>query len=74
MGMHKIVEHMGKFDLEIWVKIRIPKKWLTMMSNWKHYKHPPIAPPNLGANLTLFEPHEPLFHICHEPLCQIDED
>ncbi len=38
------------------------------------YGHPPIAPPNLGANLTLFECHEPLFHTCHESLHQINEN
>jgi hypothetical protein len=33
-----------------------------------------LTPPNLNANLTLFECHEPLFYTCHESLNQINED
>jgi len=74
MGMHKIVKQMEKVDFKNRTKIVTPEKWLTMTSNWKHYEHPPIAPPNVGANLTLLEHHEPLFHACHNSLYQIDED
>jgi hypothetical protein len=73
MDVHRIVKQMGKFDPKNWTKIVIPEKWLIMRSNWKHYEHPPIAPPNLGANLPSFKCHEPLFHTRHESLHQIDE-
>jgi hypothetical protein len=33
MGMHKIVEQMGKIDPENWVKIIILEKWLIATSN-----------------------------------------
>jgi hypothetical protein len=33
MGVHRIVEQMGKFDLENWAKIVILAKWLTMTLN-----------------------------------------
>jgi len=33
MGMHKIVEQMGKIDPNNQVKIVIPDKWLTMTPN-----------------------------------------
>jgi hypothetical protein len=68
------VEQMGKIDPENWVKIIILEKWLIATSNWKRYKYPPIAAPNLGVNLTSFKHHEPLFHNHHELLNQIDED
>ncbi len=45
-----------------------------MTLNWKHYGHPHVATPNLGANLTSFEHHEPLFHTHHESLHQSNED
>jgi hypothetical protein len=63
MGVHKIVEQMGKVDPKNWVKIITTKKWLTMTPNWKCYEHPPIAPPNLGVNLTSFKCHEPFSHL-----------
>jgi len=73
MDMHRIVKKMGKNNPKNWVKIVTPKKWLTMTLNWRCYKHPPIAPPNLGVNLTSFEHHELLFRSCHKLLHQIDE-
>jgi hypothetical protein len=33
MGMHRIVEQMGKNDLENWVKIITPETWLIATSN-----------------------------------------
>jgi len=45
MGVHKIIEQMGKVDSENSAKIVIPEKWLTMTSNWRHYRHP-LASPN----------------------------
>ncbi len=74
MGMDKIVKQMGKVDLEYWAKIVIFEKWLIMTLNWRHYKHPPIAPPDMGANLTSFKRHEPLFHTYHKLLHQTNED
>ncbi len=74
MGMHRIFKHMGKIDPKNWAKIVILEKWLIMTPNWKHYQHPPIAPLNLDVNLTPFECHEPMFHICHESLHWTDED
>jgi hypothetical protein len=61
MGMNVciIVKQIEIFDLKIQMKIVTPKKWLAMISNWKCYKHWPIAPPNLGANLTSIECREP---------------
>ncbi len=47
-----------KFDLENWTKIETLKKWLTVIPNWKHYKHPLVTPLKLDANLTSFECHE----------------
>jgi hypothetical protein len=40
----------------------------------RRYEHPLVAPPNLGANLTSFEHHEPLSDTCHKLLRQINED
>jgi hypothetical protein len=31
--MHRIVEQMGKIDLENWAKIVTPEKWLIVTSN-----------------------------------------
>jgi hypothetical protein len=45
-----------------------------MTPNCKHYRHPHVTPPNLGAHLTSFKHHEPLSHIRHELLHQNDED
>jgi hypothetical protein len=56
------------------MKIETFEKWLTVPLNWKHYEHPPIAPPNLNANIRLLKSHEPLFHTYHELLHQIDEN
>jgi hypothetical protein len=33
MGMHKIVEQMGKFDPKNWAKIITPEKWLIVITN-----------------------------------------
>jgi hypothetical protein len=74
MGVHKIVEQIGKVDPKNWVKIITPKKWLIMTLNWKCYRHPPIAPSNLGVSLTSLERHEPLLHTHHKSLHQIDEE
>jgi hypothetical protein len=63
-----------KIDLKNWVKIVILEKWLTMPLNLKHCGHPPMAQPNLNANLTLLKSHEPLFHTYHKLLRQTDED
>jgi hypothetical protein len=54
-----IVKQIENFDPKNWMKIVTCKKWQTMIPNWKHYKHPPIAPPNLGANLTSLECRKP---------------
>jgi hypothetical protein len=54
------VKQIENFHPKNRMKIVTSKKWLTMIPNWKHYEHPPITPPNLGANLTSFECHEPL--------------
>jgi hypothetical protein len=69
-----MVEQIGKFDLENWVKIIILEKWLIVTLNWKHYEYPPIAPPSLGANLTSFKHHEPLSNTHHKSLDQTNED
>jgi len=55
-----IIKQIENFDPKNWMKIITLKKWLIMIPNRKHYKHPPIAPPNLGTNLTSFECCEPL--------------
>jgi len=60
MGVHKILKWMENFDLENQVKIVTLEKWLIMKSNWRCYRHPLVAPPNLGANLTLLVHHESL--------------
>ncbi len=70
MGMHKIVKQMGKADLKNRMKIVTPKKWLIVTQNWRHYKHPLVAPPNLGANLTSWT----IVSHPQESLHQIDED
>jgi hypothetical protein len=59
---------MEKVDLENYAKIKILAKWLTMTLNWKCYKHPLVAPPNLCVNLTSFKHPEPLFHSHHKLL------
>jgi len=74
MGVCKIIEQMGRADPKNRTETITPKKWLTVTSIWRHYEHPPIAPPNLGEILTLLEHCEPLSHIRHESLHQIDED
>ncbi len=74
MGVHKIVEQMGKVDLKNQVKTITPKKWLITTLNCRHYGHPSIALPNLGANLTSLERHEPLFRTCYQLLHQTNED
>jgi len=74
MSVRKIVQQKGKTNFKNQIKIVTLEKYLTMIPNWKHYGHPPIAPPNLGANLTSFKHHEPLFHTYHKLLHQIDED
>jgi len=65
---------MKKIDLKNQVKTIILEKWLTMTLNKKCYGHPLVVPPNMGANLTSFERHEPLFHIKHKLLHQNNED
>lgn len=50
-----IIKQIENFDPKNWMKIITPKKWLIMIPNWKRYKHPLIAPPNLDTNLTSFE-------------------
>jgi hypothetical protein len=65
---------MEKISPKNQVKTITLEKRLIMRPNWKHYKHPPIAPPNMGANIKLFEHHEPLFHTHHKSLHQTDED
>ncbi len=72
--MHRIIKQMGKVNLDNQTKIVIPKKWLTMTPNLRHYKHPLVAPPNLSANLTSLECHEPLSHTYHKSLHQTNED
>jgi len=74
MGMDRIIEQMGKVDSKNQTKAVILEKWLIMTTNWRCYKHPPIAPPNLGANLTLHKHHEPLFHTRHKSLHQTNEN
>jgi hypothetical protein len=64
---------MRKVNPKNLVKIITPKKWLVMTPNWRCFGHPPITPPNLGANLTSLECHKPLSHIHHESLHQTDE-
>jgi hypothetical protein len=72
IGVHKIIEQMKKTNTKNHAKIVTLEKWLTMTPNWRHYGHPPVAPPNLGANWTLFQHHEPETH--HKSFHQIDED
>jgi len=57
MGVHKILKQMEKINLENQVKIVTLEKWLIMKSNWRCYRHPLVAPPNLGENLTLLVHH-----------------
>jgi hypothetical protein len=64
---------MGKYDPNDRVKTKTHENGLIVTLNWRCYKHH-VAPPNLNANLTLFERHEPPFHTHHELLCQIDKD
>jgi len=52
MSVHKFIEQMKKNDRKNQTKTIILEKWLTMTSNWRCYKHPLVAPPNLGVNLT----------------------
>jgi hypothetical protein len=73
MGMHRIIEQMGKVDQENPTKIVILEKWLIVTSNWRCYGHP-LTSPNMGANLTSFECHELVFHTHHKSLHQIDEN
>jgi hypothetical protein len=74
MGMCKIIEQTGKFDPKNLTKTVIPKKWVIVTSNWRHYGHPFITSPNLDENLTSLKHCEPLFHTHHELLHQIDEE
>jgi hypothetical protein len=74
MGMHRIVEQMGKVNSKNWAKIITFEKWLFMTPNWRFYIYPHVAPPYMGANPTLFECHESLSHIHHELLQQTNED
>jgi len=66
MGVGRIIEQMWKTNLDNRAKIVILNKRLIVKMNWRHYKHPPIIPFNLNANLTSFKHHEPLFHIRHK--------
>ncbi len=74
IGVHKIVEQMRKTNLENQVKTIILEKWLIMTLNGRDYEHPPVEPPNLGANLTSFKCRERPSHTHHELILQIDED
>jgi hypothetical protein len=72
--MHRIIERMEKVDPKNLKNTIIPKKWLIMTPNWRCFRQPLVTPPNLGANLTLLKCHEPLCHIYHKSLHQINED
>ncbi len=66
LGVCRIVKQMGRIDPNNQVKIITFDKWLIVTLNWRRYAHPPIAPPNLGANLTSFKCYEPLSHTHHK--------
>ncbi len=68
MGMYKIVEQMVKINPENQANIVTLEKLLIVTPNYWSYGHPPVTPSNLGANLTLLEHNEPLFHTCYELL------
>jgi hypothetical protein len=72
--MHRIIERMEKVDPKNLKNTIILKKWLIMTPNWRCFRQPLVTPPNLGANLTLLKCHEPLCHIYHKSLHQINED
>jgi hypothetical protein len=74
VGVCKIVEQMGRANPNNWMKTVTFEKWLTMTPNWRCYKHPPIAPPNLGADLTSLKCYKPLFYTWHKSLHQTNED
>jgi hypothetical protein len=65
---------MGKVNPKNQLKTVTLGKWLAVLPNWRHYRHPLVAPPNLGVNPISLKHNEPLFHTHHESLHQIDED